>query len=95
MRARLLVLLTPVLFALAAPSSALALNINEDYKPQNEFKLDPWIQIDIGPIDMSINKAVAYVLGTCLLTTFLMIRIAKRWSRSRAACRPSSRATTG
>jgi F-type H+-transporting ATPase subunit a len=78
MRARLLVLLTPVLLALLAPSSALALDINEDYKPQNEFKLDPWIEINIGPIDMSINKAVVYVLATCLLTCFLMLRIASK-----------------
>lgn len=78
MRARVLTALTPVLLALLAPSSALALNINEDYKPQNEFKLDPWISINIGPIDMSINKAVAYVLAASALTCFLMIYIAKR-----------------
>ena len=34
---------------------------NEDFQPQNEFKLDPWISIHIGPLDMSINKAVLYV----------------------------------
>lgn len=78
MRARLLVLLTPVLFALAAPSSALALNINEDYKPQNEFKLDPWIEIKLGGLDLSINKAVVYVIAACALTCLLMIYIAKR-----------------
>ena len=78
MRARLLVLLTPVLFALAAPSSALAITINEDYKPQNEFKLDPWIEIHLGGLDLSINKAVAYVIGACALTCFVMIRIANK-----------------
>ena len=80
MRARLLALLTPVLLALIAPSSALALelNINEEYKPQNEFKLDPWISINVGPIDMSINKGVAYVLAASALTCFTMIYIAKR-----------------
>ena len=31
---------------------------NESFQPQNEFKLDPWITIDIGGIDFSINKAV-------------------------------------
>ena len=31
---------------------------NEDFQPQNEFKLDPWIAIHIAGIDMSINKAV-------------------------------------
>ncbi len=79
MRARLFALMTPVLLALAAPSSALAaLNINEDYKPQNEFKLDPWIEIKLGGLDLSINKAVAYVIVVCALTCFVMIYVAKR-----------------
>ena len=30
---------------------------NDAFKPQNEFKLDPWITIQIGGIDLSINKA--------------------------------------
>ena len=68
MRARLLALLTPVMLLLASPGAAFALNINEEYKPQNEFKLDPWISIDIGPIDFSINKGVFYVLVACGLT---------------------------
>ena len=28
---------------------------NDEFKPQNEFKLDNWIPIHIGPLDMSIN----------------------------------------
>ncbi len=78
MRARLFALLTPVVLLLAAPSAALALNINEDYKPQNEFKLDPWIEINIGGIDLSINKAVFYVVIACTLTCVTMIYAAKR-----------------
>lgn len=31
---------------------------NEEFQPQNEFKLDPWISLNIAGIDMSINKAV-------------------------------------
>ncbi len=34
---------------------------NDDYQPQNEFKLDPWISIKIGGLDLSINKAVLYL----------------------------------
>ena len=34
---------------------------NKTFKPQNEFKLESWIPIHIGPIDLSINKAVAYL----------------------------------
>ena len=98
MRARVLALLTPLALVLLARPSALALNINEEYKPQNEFKLDPWINIQIGGIDLSINKAVFYVHG----------RVhahdrdddpdgaedGRRPRAARAACRRSSRATT-
>jgi F-type H+-transporting ATPase subunit a len=51
---------------------------NNAYKPQNEFKLDPWISIKLGPIDMSINKAVMYLLIAAALTTWTMVYIAKR-----------------
>ena len=29
---------------------------NDEFKPQNEFKVEPWINIKIGGIDLSINK---------------------------------------
>jgi F-type H+-transporting ATPase subunit a len=51
---------------------------NNEYKPQNEFKLDPWIELKLGPVDLSINKAVLYLLLTCALTAFAMIWIARR-----------------
>ena len=38
------------------------------FQPQNEFKLDPWIEINIGGIDFSINKAVFYLLLAAVLT---------------------------
>ena len=34
---------------------------NEEFQPQNEFLLDPWISLDLGFADMSINKAVMYL----------------------------------
>jgi F-type H+-transporting ATPase subunit a len=51
---------------------------NEDFKPQNEFKLDAWIPIHIGGIDLSINKAVVYVFLACAITAGTMIFIARR-----------------
>jgi F-type H+-transporting ATPase subunit a len=51
---------------------------NDAFKPQNEFKLDPWIEIKIGGIDFSINKAVVYLLLACILTTVAMVWIARR-----------------
>jgi F-type H+-transporting ATPase subunit a len=51
---------------------------NDAFKPQNEFKLEPWIDLKIAGIDMSINKAVLYVFLACAITAGTMIWIAKR-----------------
>jgi F-type H+-transporting ATPase subunit a len=51
---------------------------NNDYKPQNEFKLDNWIPIHIGSLDLSINKAVLYIVLAAALTTATMVYIARR-----------------
>jgi F-type H+-transporting ATPase subunit a len=51
---------------------------NEEFKPQNEFKLEPWIQIEIGGVDVSFNKAVLYLLLASGLTIFAMTWIARR-----------------
>jgi F-type H+-transporting ATPase subunit a len=51
---------------------------NDHFKPQNEFKLDPWIEIKIGGLDLSFNKAVLYLLLTCILTIGTMLWISKR-----------------
>jgi F-type H+-transporting ATPase subunit a len=51
---------------------------NHDYQPQNEFKLDPWISIHIGSLDLSINKAVLYIFLATALTVWAMVYIAKR-----------------
>ncbi|HMJ04009.1 MAG TPA: F0F1 ATP synthase subunit A [Conexibacter sp.] len=56
----------------------MALEINEHYRPQNEFKLDPWISIEIGGIDLSINKAVMYVVIAAALTCITMVWVARR-----------------
>ncbi len=63
---------------LASPAGAFALNVNEDYKPQDEFKLDPWIPIEIFGIDMSINKAVVYVVAAALLSCLTLIYVGHR-----------------
>jgi len=88
MRARVLLFVTPLIALLAAPASAFALNINEEYKPQNEFKLDPWISIEIGGIDLSINKAVFYVTVACILTILSMTYIARKMQSTPALSRP-------
>jgi F-type H+-transporting ATPase subunit a len=47
---------------------------NEEFKPQNEFKLTTWFSL--GPIDF--NKAVMYVLIAGILTVFTMVFVANR-----------------
>jgi F-type H+-transporting ATPase subunit a len=51
---------------------------NDEFQPQNEFKLDDWIPIHIGSLNLSVNKAVLYLVLGCVLTTAVMIYIAKR-----------------
>jgi len=78
LRARLLVLLAPLVALLAAPGPAAAIEINKEFKPQNEFQLDPWIPIQLGPVDMSINKAVLLLLLAAVATCAALIYVAKR-----------------
>jgi F-type H+-transporting ATPase subunit a len=72
---RLTAFFAPLVLVLVNPAGALALNINESYKPQNEFKLDPWINLP-GPLD--INKAVFYVIVATALTCGTMVYVARR-----------------
>jgi F-type H+-transporting ATPase subunit a len=53
---------------------------NDEFKPQDEFKLDAWISLEIGGIDLSINKAVLYLFLAAGLTCFTMVWIANRMS---------------
>ena len=51
---------------------------NDEFQPQNEFKLDTWVSIHIAGIDMSINKAVMYIVLASVITCGAMIWIANR-----------------
>jgi F-type H+-transporting ATPase subunit a len=48
---------------------------NEDFRPQDEFNLDTWINL---PGSLDINKAVLYLFLAGLLTCFSMVYIARR-----------------
>jgi F-type H+-transporting ATPase subunit a len=54
---------------------------NEEFQPQNEFLLEPWVDIQIGGIDFSINKAVLYLVLACILTISAMLFVANRMQR--------------
>lgn len=51
---------------------------NETFKPQEEFRLDPWISLHLGGHDFSINKGVLYLLITCLLTVTVLVWAARK-----------------
>jgi F-type H+-transporting ATPase subunit a len=51
---------------------------NDEFKPQNEFQLQPWISIKLGSVDMSINKAVLYLILASALTIGTMTWISRR-----------------
>jgi F-type H+-transporting ATPase subunit a len=48
---------------------------NEEFKPQNEFKLETWVDLP-GPLDL--NKGVLYLFIAGILTTVTMVYIARR-----------------
>lgn len=66
-------------FALLAPGLAGAAAADGPaLNPSEEFALPPWVSIEIAGIDVSINKAVFYLLLATLLTIGTMTWIAKR-----------------
>ncbi len=48
---------------------------NEEFKPQDEFKLDTWVNLP-GPLD--INKGVLYLVLAGALTAWTMVYVARR-----------------
>ena len=48
------------------------------FQPQNEFKLQDWIPISVAGIDLSINKAVVYLMLATGATIGAMTYVAKR-----------------
>jgi F-type H+-transporting ATPase subunit a len=61
------------------------------FNPEHEFELKQWVAIHLGPIDMSINKAVVYLAISALLT----IALGLFTMRSRLALLPGKRQTVG
>jgi F-type H+-transporting ATPase subunit a len=80
------------LLALALPAPVLAqTEEEEEFDPSHEFELPAWIPIEIGPLDLSINKAVAYLwLGTAITIVLGIVLM-----RTRLGIRPDSRQTLG
>ncbi len=85
MRARLLGV---ALFALAFPQAAFA---RGQFDPVVEFEQHDWIPIHLGPLDLSITKAVAYLMLGTVVTILLGIVL----MRVRLGVEPGVRQTIG
>jgi F-type H+-transporting ATPase subunit a len=89
---RLLALLTTLVLVL--PATALAATAEggeEEFDPSHEWELHDWIPIHIAGINLSINKAVAYLL----LATALTILIGIVLMRYRLSTEPDRRQAVG
>jgi F-type H+-transporting ATPase subunit a len=67
------------MLALIAPQVALA--AEEEFDPSVEFEQHDWVPIHIGPLDLSITKAVAYLMLGSVITIALGI-VLMRWKTS-------------
>jgi F-type H+-transporting ATPase subunit a len=74
--------------ALLVPANAFA---RGEFDPTTEFEQHEWIPIHLGPLNLSITKAVAYLM----LGTLLTIAFGLFFMRSKAARVPGRRETIG
>jgi F-type H+-transporting ATPase subunit a len=85
MKARLLAL---AVLALSFPPAAFA---RGTFDPTKEFEQHEWVSIHLGPLDLSITKAVVYLMLGTLMTIGLGILL----MRVRLGVRPGARQTIG
>ena len=74
--------------ALLAPQAAFA---RGNFDPTTEFEQHEWIPIHLGPLNLSITKAVVYLM----LGTLCTIGLGLFTMRSRLSLRPDKRQTIG
>src|SRR2546421_13035662 len=85
---RLRYLLAVAAFALLAPQAAFA---RGTFDPTKEFEQHEWIPIHLGPLDLSITKAVVYLM----LGTVMTILLGIVFMRVRLGVTPGVRQTIG
>jgi F-type H+-transporting ATPase subunit a len=83
-------LLAAVFFALAFPQAAFA---RGEFDPVKEFEQHEWVSIHLGPLDLSITKAVVYLMLGTVLTIFLGLFLMR--VRVRNGAEPGVRQTIG
>jgi F-type H+-transporting ATPase subunit a len=83
---RLVLVLTTV--ALMVPADAFARGV---FDPTKEFEQHEWVPIHLGPLNLSITKAVVYLM----LASVLTILFGLYFMRSRVGQKPGRRETVG
>jgi F-type H+-transporting ATPase subunit a len=81
-------LIAVALVALAFPQVAMA---RGEFDPTTEFEQHEWVPIHLGPLDLSITKAVVYLM----IGTVLTIALGLLLMRYRLGVRPGVRQTIG
>jgi len=81
-------LLAVTTFALVAPAGAFA---RGNFTPTTEFEQHEWVPIHLGPLNLSITKAVAYLM----LGTVCTILFGYFFMRGRGKSEPGRRETVG
>ncbi|MCP9490308.1 MAG: F0F1 ATP synthase subunit A [Solirubrobacteraceae bacterium MAG38_C4-C5] len=66
-------LIPTILLGIIVPSAG-----EGDFQPQEEFRLEPYVTLELGPVDLSPTKAVLYLLLASAITLGLMLYIANR-----------------
>ena len=76
---RLATLVAPLLLMLlASPAMAFAASSDEeDFKPVEEFIVEPWFDLEIGPLNIGISKAVVYLWLAALIAVILTLWIVR------------------
>ena len=83
---RLLVVLGAI--ALLLPANAFA---RGDFDPTKEFEQKEWVPIHLGPLDLSITKAVAYLMIASVVTILFGIF----FMRTKIGSKPGRKETVG
>jgi F-type H+-transporting ATPase subunit a len=69
----------------------LVLAAAEKFDPSTEFELHEWVPIHLGPLDLSINKAVVYLWISAIVAMLLGVLL----MRLRVGVEPGTRQTIG
>jgi F-type H+-transporting ATPase subunit a len=72
---------------LLLPALAAAAEEGKEFEPSDEFALEPYVGIELGPLDLSINKAVVYLMlasAICIGVGIFVVRGGLRLRPTRA-----------